>query len=372
VAGAVERIARSLAGARRATWFRAPGRVNLIGDHTDYNEGFVLPMAIDRDCVVAAHPADGIRVASLDLGESVELAADGSTGVETLASDWGRIVAAVVHVLAGMGRPGAGMDALIASDVPIGSGLSSSAAFEVAIATALAGIAGWEVEPTDLAKVCREAEERATGVPCGIMDQLVSVAGREGAAILLDCRSLDTRPVRIPDRAGLLVVHSGQERALADSAYADRRRACEKLAARLGVTSLRNALLAQVEDDPLGRHVVSESARVLEAATALEGGDLVRFGELLNASHASLRDDFAVSTPELDALVDALVDAGALGARLTGAGFGGSVIAVCEVGSLPAVADAATERYRTLTNLEPRAFACHAVDGAGRLDVPPS
>lgn len=370
MSGAAERVAKHLADPQDAAWFRAPGRVNLIGDHTDYNDGFVLPAAIDRDCVVAVRPAATVRVTSLDLGESVELAADGGSAVDSFAPGWGRIVAAVVHQLAEIGRPAAGMDAVVASDVPIGSGLSSSAAFEVACAIALAGVAGWDVEPAELAKACRHAEELASGVPCGIMDQLIAVAGREGCALLVDCRSLDTRPVRLPDHAGLLVVHSGRQRALSESAYADRRRACEELSRRLGLAALRDATPAQVAGDPLGRHVVSENARVLDAAHLLEAGDLTRFGELLCESHGSLRDDFGVSTPELDALVQALVEAGALGARLTGAGFGGSVVAVCQSNSISAVADAATARYRRLTGFEPHAFVCRAVSGAGACEPP--
>jgi galactokinase len=367
---AASRIAARVAHPESASWYRAPGRVNLIGDHTDYNDGFVLPVAIDRDCVVAALPAEVVRVTSLDLGETVELPADGSVAVGSVERGWRRTVAAVVSELAEIGRPPVGMDAHVASDVPIGSGLSSSAAFEVACATALAGIAGWGVEPVALAKACRNAEELASGVPCGIMDQLIAVAGREGCALLVDCRSLHTRPVPLPDGLALLVVHSGQPRALADSAYAERRRACEGLASRLGLVALRDAVPTQVVGDPLGRHVVSENARVLDAARVLEAGDLTRFGELLSESHRSLRDDFGVSTPALDALVQALVEAGAIGARLTGAGFGGSVVAVCDVDSASAVADAATASYRGLTGFEPYALDCRAVDGAGSFEPP--
>jgi galactokinase len=368
VSNAVARVAAALPRPGGADWFRAPGRVNLIGDHTDYNEGFALPVAIDRHCVVAAHPADRVRVASLDLGEAVEVPADGSGSILDVAPGWGRTVAAVTRAVAEIGRPAAGMDAVLASDVPIGSGLSSSAAFEVAVATALAALAGWEVEPATLAEACRRAEEEASGVPCGIMDQLVSVAGREGCALLVDCRSLEARAVPLPASLGLLVVNSGQARALADSAYAERRRACEELARHLGIPFLRDATPDQVADYPLGRHVVGENERVLRAARALERGDLAALGVLLGESHASLRDDFGVSTPELDELVRALLEAGAQGARLTGAGFGGSVVAVCEAGDLDRVAEVGCAAYRARTGLEPRAFACRAVDGAGRFE----
>jgi galactokinase len=263
------------------------------------------------------------------------------------------------------------MDAVVASDVPIGAGLSSSAAFAVAVAVALAGVAEWSVDPAVLAAACRNAEERATGVPCGIMDQLVVVTAREGCAQLIDCRSLETRAIPIAEQLAILVVHSGQERTLAASAYAKRRRACEALARKLGLAALRDATLEQVADDPFGRHVVTENARVLDAVDALEQGNFEQLGQLMSASHESLRNDFGVSTPELDALVDALVEAGAYGARLTGAGFGGAVVAVCDEGTVRAVGDAATSRYRERIGLEPQAFTCRAVEGAGRLTPSP-
>jgi galactokinase len=352
--------------------FRAPGRVNLIGDHTDYNDGFVLPIAIDRECVVSALPAVTIRVESVELGESIELPADGGE-VESIDSVWGRLVAAVAQELSALGRPPVGMDAVVTSDVPIGAGLSSSAAFEVACAVSLAGVAGWDADPAALAVACRNAEERATGVPCGVMDQLIALTGQEGCAQLIDCRTLETKAVRLPERMRVLVVHSGQERTLAASAYEKRRRACEALASRLGVPALRDATLAQVVDEPLGRHVVTENARVLESVRALERGDLGELGRLMRASHQSLRDDYRVSTPELDALVDSLVEAGALGARLTGAGFGGAAVAVCDAGDVSAVGEAAMSRYRAATGLEPQAFTCRAVDGAGSsYESPPT
>ena len=326
--------------------FRAPGRVNLIGDHTDYNEGFVLPIAIDRECVVRFRPRSDDRVR-----------VDGA--------DAAGLAAAVVHVLGERGRPPAGIDAEVSSSVPIGAGLSSSAAFEVALALALCDAAGFELPAEELAVACQQAEHVATGVPCGIMDQLTSVAGRDGCALLIDCRSLEITPVPLPPDVGVLVVHSGVARALADTAYAERRAACEAVAARLGLRSLRDARPEQVADEPRARHVVSENARVLAAADALRDGAVDRLGPLLMESHASLRDDYEVSTPELDALVAALDDAGALGARLTGAGFGGCVVALAPSSELERIADAASGPYRSETGLAPTAFACRAVGGAG-------
>ena len=359
------RVARELESPEAARWFQAPGRVNLMGDHTDYNDGFVLPVAIDRACLVASLPGSTVRFRSLDLGGVVEVAADGSSDPTIVEPLWGRYVAGVVRELAELGRPAAGIDAVLASDVPLGAGLASSAALEVACAVALAGAADWNPVPVALAKACRRAEERATGVPCGIMDQLASVAGVPGNALLVDCRSLDVRPVPLPAGVAILVVHSGVSRTLAGSAYADRRASCEALARRLGVPALRDATAEQVADDPIGRHVVSENARTLAAADALEDGDLELLGRLFAESHASLRDDFGISTSELDALVSELVEAGAHGARLTGGGFGGCVVALCEAAKADGIGETAGARYRERTGLEATVWRCRAVGGAG-------
>ena len=355
---------------RRARWFRAPGRVNLIGEHTDYNEGLVLPFAVDRACVVAARRAKTVLVRSLDTGDAVEVEADGSADPATVRPSWGRYVAGVVRELAALGREPAGIDAVRASDVPLGAGLSSSAALEVAVATALCDAAELQPDPRELAEACRRAEEVATGVPCGIMDQLASVCGRQGHALLVDCRSLEIRPLALPGALGVLVVHSGTSRALDASGYADRRRECELLARRLGLRALRDATWGQVADEPLGRHVVGENARVLDAASALEDGDLERLGRLLRESHASLRDDFRISTPELDALVDELQDAGALGARLMGGGFGGCAVAVCEAARADEIARKATTAYADRTGREPWVLRPSAVAGAGLFEPP--
>jgi galactokinase len=342
--------------------------VNLIGEHTDYNDGFVLPLAIDRWCVVAAQAAPSVRVRSLDAEGELDLSPAGSAEPAGVEPEWGRLVAGVVRELAARGRPPVGIEATLASGVPLGSGLSSSAALEVACAVALAGVAGWQIDGAQLAEACRSAEETASGVPCGIMDQLASVAGRDGHALLIDCRFRTAQPVPLPDRAAVLVVDSGVRRALASSGYADRRRECDALARRLGVRALRDATPQQVADEPLGRHVVSENTRVLAAAETLRDGDLEALGRLLVEGHASLRDDFGVSTPELDVLVEELVLAGAWGARLTGAGFGGSVVAVCDAAAADDVQARATAAYRGRTGREPTAFVCRAVAGAAAFD----
>jgi len=344
--------------------FRAPGRVNLMGDHTDYNEGFVLPIAIDRWCTVASRASGRVRVRSLELGGTVEVAADGSDEPSEVEPRWGRYVGGVVRALAERGRPPAGVDAVLSSTVPPGSGLSSSAALEVGCALALGDAADWGLPPAELAAACQRGEQLATGVPSGVMDQLSSLSGRAGHALLVDCRSLEIETIPLPADLAVLVVHSGVPRTLAGTAYAERRAACETIAAELGLRSLRDASLDEVADRPLARHVVTENARVHETARALQSGDRAALGTLFSASQASLRDDFLVSTPELDVLVEELVAAGALGARLTGAGFGGCVAALVEEERVEAVADTAAEAYRSRTRREPQAFVCRAVDGA--------
>ncbi|MEP7334767.1 MAG: galactokinase [Actinomycetota bacterium] len=320
-------------------WFRAPGRVNLMGDHTDYNEGLVLPMAIGLECVVAVRPRDDGEVCLRSLDE--------------IEDEWTRYVDAVREVL----TPPFGVDGVLASSIPPGSGLSSSAALEVAVALALGG---GDLPPVELALRCQKAEHLATGVPSGVMDQLASVAGRAGHALLIDCRSLELRYVRIPDDAGIVVVHSGVQRTLERSEYAERRAACERIAAGLGLRSLRDAALDQVVDEPLGRHVVTENARVEQTAAALDAGDVRRVGELMRESHASLRDDYRVSTPELDALVELLVSKGAHGARLTGAGFGGCVVAIAPSARADAILETVRETYGA-------AWVVRASNGAGPL-----
>ena len=329
--------------------FRAPGRVNLIGEHTDYNDGFVLPLAIDLECTVRARTR-----------------ADGDVRVHSDAADGTALVAALVSTLAERRvRLPAGVDLHVSSTVPVGAGLSSSAAFVVACALALGEAAGVELPPLELARACQASERLATGVPGGIMDQLASICGREGCALLIDCRSLDVAPIRLPDDLAVVVVHSGVSRTLVGSAYAERRAECERVAAALGLPALRDATLEQVAHEPRARHVVSENARVLETVRALEAGDRRRVGALMSASHASLRDDYEVSTPELDALVRALDAAGGLGARLTGAGFGGCVVTLAAREGAEEVAERACERYRAETGREPTPWVVRAAAGAG-------
>lgn len=350
------------------TSWRAPGRVNLIGDHTDYCEGFVLPMALDRECVITVTPGadDRVRARSVELDGVVDIAADGRDDPRTVEPPWGRFVAGAVQAVTERGARLPALDLDISSTVPAGSGLSSSSAFAVALTLALADAGHVELDRREAARVALDAEVRATGVPGGLMDQLASLFGEADHALLIDCRSLEIEPIPIPEDIAVLVAHSGLPRTLAGSAYAERRAACERAASEFGVATLRDATIEQVGDDHRARHVVSENARVLACADALRANDISTIGALMLASHASLRDDFEVSTPELDTLVELLVDAGASGARLTGAGFGGCVVGVAPPRDAPGVLADAAERYRVSTGLEPTVFVAFAGSAAGR------
>ncbi len=308
----------------------APGRVNLIGDHTDYTGGLVLPVAVEMGTTVTGRRGGRSVVLSSDAfaGQAAfELPVTGPLRLD----GWGRYVEAVA---AGV-RPESGLTGRVTSDLPIGAGLSSSASLEVAVALAL----GHPGPPLDLARTCQEAEHLASGVPCGLRDQLVSVAAVEGHALLIDFTDLSVQPVPVPPDAEVVVIHSGEERRLAGSAYAERRRSCDQAAALVG--PLRAASPDDVEgiDDPVirarARPVVGENARVLAFAEALAAGDLAECGRLMLESHRSLAVDFSVSTHRLDAMVAELSGRrGVYGARLTGAGFGGCVVVLARPGAV--------------------------------------
>jgi galactokinase len=308
----------------------APGRVNLIGDHTDYTGGWVLPMAIQLGTTVEVE-LGGRRVRLLSESEQLpaELPID-ITDPGRVEPPWARYVAGVVAEL----RPRHGASGTVTTTLPVGAGLSSSAALEVAVALAL----GFEGRVDELAHLCQQAEQRASGVPCGIMDQLASAGGVEGCALLIDCSSEAVTPVPIPEQAEVVVVHSGEERRLAASGYATRRAECEQAQVVVGPLCRPDADLDRIDNGILrrrARHVINENQRVLAAASALRQGDLGGAGALMYESHVSLRDDFEVSTPGLDQLVEDLRrHPRVYGARLTGAGFGGCVVALTEPGAL--------------------------------------
>jgi galactokinase len=320
------------------TW--APGRVNLIGEHTDYNGGLVLPAAIQLGISVEVHRlAPDVRLESDVFGSGAPFVPDGSGDP---VGGWARLGQALASELAALGRRPIGIEATVHSTLPAGVGLSSSAALEVALGLAFCAAAELRLDRLVLAAACRRAEEQAVGVPCGILDQAASLLGEENAATLIDCTTLDHRLVPLPHDALFLIIPSGIERRLEHTGYAERRRELEAALAAVGATSSQDVRTADIVGlEPTLRrrlrHVVTENARVLQFVEALAANDLPASGELMTASHASLRDDYEVSLPAVDELVEMTLDAGALGARLLGGGFGGAVLALVAAANAEAV-----------------------------------
>jgi galactokinase len=358
----------------------APGRVNLIGEHTDYNEGHVLPLAIDRTVAVAAgRREDGkVRVHSLDFNEEDGF---GPEGIERLAGGnppgWRNYVRGVAQELLDAGHDLSGADVAISGDVPVGAGLSSSAALEVAVAGALTAVSGVEMERREVAALCQRAENGFVGVQCGVMDQLAAALGRREAALLIDCRSLEIEAVPVPQEdPAIVIVDSGARRELGESAYNRRREECSLAAAALGVAALRDLTAEELErrreeiDETLyrrARHVVLEETRVAAAVEALGRGEMEPLGRLLFGSQASLRDDFEVSSGELDLLVELAGQCeGVLGARLTGAGFGGCTVNLVRRASLDLFRREVVEAYSERSGLPAE---MHAVLGHEGLRV---
>ena len=362
--------------------FQAPGRVNLIGEHTDYNGGFVLPVAIDRWVVFAARARadDRVRLWSVDFEQASEFDLDDIA--KDAASPWSNYVRGVLWVLGRKGFEFCGMDAAIVGDVPIGSGLSSSAAMEVATAVTLRALWQLPLPPVQLALLCQKAENEFVGMQCGIMDQFISTLGRQGHALWIDCRSLQYELAPLPAGHAIVVCDSMKRRGLVDSQYNARRQECEQ-----GVQLLRQhlpniRLLRDVTSADLERygqelppvvlkrcrHVVSEDERTLQAVAALRAGDVVEFGRLMHASHVSLRDDYEVSCAELDRIVELAQEApGCLGARMTGAGFGGCTVNLVRAEAADGFARQVRECYEEATGQRPDVYVCQASEGAGEV-----
>lgn len=352
---------------------RAPGRVNLIGGHTDYNDGFVLPMAIDRAVWIALQARDDrlVRVHSLDFDGTAAFSLD---DLRRGPGSWVEYLKGVAWALQEAGHALRGWEGLLAGDVPIGAGLSSSAALEMAAARAFAAVSGLPWDPAAMARLGQKAENRWVGVNCGIMDQLISAAGRAGHALLIDCRSLELQPVPLPPGTAVVVLDTDTRRGLVDSAYNERRAQCEAAARFFGVPALRDvgpeqlAARAVSLDETVrrrARHVVGENARTRQAAAAMRRGDAATLGRLMQASHASLRDDFEVSSEALNTMVDcATQQAGCYGARMTGAGFGGCAVALVQAQGAAASAQATAGCYQAATGRSPQVYLCRATDGA--------
>ncbi len=359
--------------------FRAPGRVNLIGEHTDYNDGFVMPVALDFSTWAKVSPRSDrkLQIHSDNFGEEVEIDLDDrQLGARNHWSDY-PIGVAVELERAGHRLRGARLE--IRGEVPIGSGLSSSASIEVATVCALVANAGLEIDRRELALLCQRAENEFVGARVGIMDQFISLFGQAQKALLLDCRSLEFRLLPLPDNVRLIICNTMVKHELASSAYNERRAQCEagvKYLAQFfpGVRALRDVNEEQLEQHRSGlsdvvyrrcRHVITENARVLSAAEALERGDLNRFGELMGESHLSLRDDYEVSCPELDLMVQLAQEVtGVYGARMTGGGFGGCTINLVREACVDEFQGSVATPYERVTKLKPEIYICSAANGA--------
>ena len=371
-----------LYGRRGESAFRAPGRVNLIGEHTDYNDGFVLPIAIERQtaALVARRPDRRVNFASMQQAQGAWL--DLSKPITPGEPGWANYPKGVAEGLKRRGTTLGGADILFDSDVPLGGGLSSSATLEVAAAMALLWTAGADcsISQQELALLCQRAEHEFAGAPCGIMDQSIAIMGRAGKALLLDCRSGQCRHIPFDDpQVVLLVADTQVKHAISDGGYAARRRQCESAAAALGVKSLRdvdetalNAAGGKLAGKELmrARHVVGEIARTLRAAQALEAGDYALFGRLMYASHESLRDDYEVSCEELDAIVDsARSREGVYGARMTGGGFGGCAIILAQLRRADEISAALQRGFKERFGRACPIFATAAAAGAGAVKL---
>lgn len=365
-------------GAAPTLAVQAPGRVNLIGEHTDYNDGFVLPCAIDYRTVICGSPRDDgqVRVVAADYaGEQDEFSLD-TPIYQSPTRPWVNYVRGVVKYLQEAGHGLRGADLAISGNVPQGAGLSSSASLEVATGQFFKALGGFDIDPTELALIGQCAENRFVGCNCGIMDQLISARGEAGHALLIDCRSLATRSVAMPEGIAVLIINSNVRRGLVGSEYNTRRRQCEEAARFFGVKALRDVDVATYAAkagglDPLiarrARHIITDSQRALDLSAALPTGDMRRISQLMADSHASMRDDFAITCPQVDALVDivkkAIGDNG--GVRMTGGGFGGCVVALAPHELVEPVRAAVSERYPAATGLHGSVYVCHPSAGAG-------
>jgi galactokinase len=352
---------------------RAPGRVNLIGEHTDYNDGYVMPMAIDRATWIALSPrADGkVRLHSVDYQEtaSFDLA-----DLRKEKMSWAEYPKGVASVLQNEGYALSGWDGATVCDVPMGAGLSSSASFELAVARAFAAVSGFEWDAPKMARLCQKAENQWVGVNCGIMDQMISAVGKAGHAVLIDCRDLSMQAVPLPEGTSVVVMDTATRRGLVESAYNDRRAQCEAAAAFFGVPALRevpmNTYVAKAKEAASAkwrraRHVISEIQRTVEAAEAMKKGDATRLGRLMNESHDSLRDDFEVTNKQLEVMVEiARKTGGCIGARMTGAGFGGCAVALVQSGAAQSFIEQVGTLYEKETGLTPKIYLCEATNGA--------
>jgi len=351
---------------------RSPGRVNLIGEHTDYNDGFVLPMAIDRAVWLALCPRDDDRVHLHSLEEPGP-AEFSLRHFENLGHGWSEYVKGMTKMLQNAGHALSGWEGVLTSDIPIGSGLSSSAALEMAVGAAFAAVSGFRFDGIEMARLGQRAENEWVGARTGIMDQMISANGKAGFALLIDCRDLSMQPIPLPKETAVLIMDTMTRHDHTDSGYHERRQSCERAAAFFGVTHLRDLTLdafraraSNLDDVSMrrARHVLSEDDRVLATVEAMRAGDAESVGRLMNASHASLRDDFEVTNEALDEMARiAQSRSGCFGARMTGGGFGGCVVGLVAHGQVAEVEAGVANEYEAATGLRPQLFMTHAVGG---------
>ena len=357
---------------RAELFSRAPGRVNLIGEHTDYNDGFVLPMALPFDTAIAASRApNGSKTEIFSEGFGHAVLAPASTEIES--RHWAVYLHGVHDLLKAEGVDPGPWKATIATDIPAGAGLSSSAALEVAVASAILGFAQTERSPAETARLCQRVDNEMVGIPSGLMDQMISASAIAGRASLIDCRSLQTRPHPLPKRSVVAIMDTNTRRQLVDSEYSERRAACVRAAEAMGVDSLRDAQLEDLDLLPteLGterrraHHVITENQRTLDAAQAMSDGDPETLGALMNSSHESLRDDYEVSGPALDQITEiARQSPGCFGARLTGGGFAGCAVALVQADQAVEFQARVAQRYRTVQGLDAQIWLCEPAAGA--------
>lgn len=364
---------RELFDAAPALIVRAPGRVNLIGEHTDYNDGFVLPMAIDRATYIALRPRTDSRVVvhALDFGDSAEFDLD---SLVKAGDHWSEYLKGVAWALQSAGYAVRGWEGVISGDVPIGAGLSSSAALEMATARLFCALADLPWDARAMALLGQKTENQWIGVQSGIMDQMISAAGERDHALLIDCRSLTWQAAPLPPATLVVILDTATRRELVGSKYNERRQQCEAAAAFFGVPKLRDVTLDQLEAaqaqlDPLvyrrARHIVTENARTEQAAAVLRAGDPVAFGQLMDASHISMRDDFEISRAEMDRMVEcAQAHPASYGARMTGGGFGGAAVALIKADEVKGFVLEVAECYKKVTGLVPAVYVCSATEGA--------
>lgn len=356
---------------------RAPGRVNLIGEHTDYNDGFVFPMAIDRAVWIAfsAREDDRVEIHSLDFDDPIQFDLRGIQKEETSPAEYVKGVAWALHEA---GYALKGFQGVLKGDVPIGAGLSSSAALELAIARSFSAVADFPWDATKMALLAQKAENKWVGVNSGIMDQLISAAGQTDHALLIDCRSLEAIPTPLPSGTVIIVMDTGTRRGLVGSAYNERRQQCEAAAKFFGVPALRDVTLEQFEArqaelEPIirkrAKHIITENDRTLQAKDAMFAGDAARLGQLMVASHVSMRDDFEISSDALNAMVEsARLHPACYGARMTGGGFGGCAVALIDAAQTDDFVQQVTHTYITTTGNSPALYVCHPTAGAAVVE----